>query len=178
MGLRRTTTPAAEPVSLAEAKLHLRVDAGDEDSMIGDLIVTARMTAEERLRRALMSSGWALTLDAFPGKIELPMPPLVTVASIAYVDSAGASQQLPSAAYFVDPTSEPGRVVPLNAWPAVAPRPSAITISYTAGWATAADVPRPIKQWMLLAVGEMYANREALPDGFADRLLDPYRIWR
>lgn len=46
------------------------------------------------------------------------------------------------------------------------------------GWATAADVPRPIKQWMLLAVGEMYANREALPDGFADRLLDPYRIWR
>jgi hypothetical protein len=59
-----------------------------------------------------------------------------------------------------------------------------LTITYTAGYGpAAADVPAPIKSWLLLAIGDMYANRQRsaerpqVPQGFADSLLDPYRIY-
>ncbi|NUA26110.1 head-tail connector protein [Cupriavidus basilensis] len=183
MGLRRTTQPVGEPVSLEEAKLHLRVDHDDEDDRIKSLIVTARMDAERRLRRTLLLSGWTLTCDDFGALYELPMAPLVAVTSIAYVDAMGAPQVLAPTAYRVDPTSEPGRVVRVSQWPFTARQPAAVTVIYTAGYAVAADVPAPIRQWILLAVGDLYANREAsaerpkVPQDFADRLLDPYKIW-
>lgn len=183
MGLQRTSAPAAEPVTLAEAKLHLRVDHDEEDDLIQSMISAARMAAEQRLRRTLVESGWTLTLDAFGDLYELPMPPLRNIESIGYVDAAGETQAMPSAAYVVDPTSEPGRVVPVSDWPVTAPRPAAVTVVFTAGYGEAGDVPSPIRQWVLLAVGDMYANREgsaerpAVPQDFADRLLDPYKIW-
>lgn len=183
MGLRRTTQPAGEPVSLEEAKLHLRVDHDDEDVRIESLILTARMAAEKRLQRTLLLSGWTLTCDDFGALYELPMAPLVAVTSIGYADCAGAPQVLSPTAYCVDPTSEPGRVVRVGPWPCTARQPAAVTVIYTAGYAAAADVPEPIRQWILLAVGDLYANREAsaerpqVPQDFADRLLDPYKIW-
>ncbi|MGO4811138.1 head-tail connector protein [Cupriavidus sp. 2MCAB6] len=176
MGLRRTTQPAGEPVSLEEAKLHLRVDTTDEDDLITGLIGTARMDAEKRMRRTLMQSGWTFTLDGFAGLYELPMAPLIAVGSIAYVDTDGASQVLSPAAYKVDATGEPGRVIPVGGWPATAVQPAAVTVVFTAGYATAADVPRPIRNWMLLMIGEMYKDRETSPD-VPTGLLDPYKVW-
>lgn len=183
MGLRRTTQPTSEPVSLEEAKLHLRVDHDDEDARIKSLILTARMTAERRLQRTLLLSGWTLTCDDFGTLYELPMAPLVAVTSIGYVDADGTAQVLAPTAYRVDLTSEPGRVVCVGQWPFTARQPAAVTVIYTAGYALAADVPEPIRQWILLAVGDLYANREAsaerpqVPQNFADCLLYPHKIW-
>jgi hypothetical protein len=59
----------------------------------------------------------------------------------------------------------------------------AVRVTYIAGWANAAAVPAAIKASMLLAIGDMYANREASADkpamshGFVSGLLDPYRVW-
>ena len=65
-GLTLVTAPASEPVSLAEAKAHLRIEAADDDSLIGALITAARQSAEAHMRRALMSQTWRLSLDRFP----------------------------------------------------------------------------------------------------------------
>lgn len=189
MAIKRTTPPAAEPISLAQAKLHLRVDHAEEDTLIQGLITAARMDCEDRIRQTLITTGWTLALDAFPGEyscIELPMPPLVAVTAVQYIDATGTLQSLDWAATTaVDFIGQPARLVPLQPWPATSPlRPNAVQITYTAGHGpAAADVPMPLVQWMLLAIGDLYANRERsadrpkVPQGFADSLLDPYRIY-
>lgn len=66
MPSRQTTAPSVEPVSLIEAKAHLRVDVTDDDGYISALIVAARQAAETITRRALITQSWAVTLDQFP----------------------------------------------------------------------------------------------------------------
>lgn len=66
MGIRCIERPVEEPVSLAEAKLHLRVDFTDDDALITSLIAAARMAAENICRRAFVTQKWELTLDGFP----------------------------------------------------------------------------------------------------------------
>jgi uncharacterized phiE125 gp8 family phage protein len=186
MALRLITGPATEPVTLAEAKAHLRA-GDDEDTLIEALIAAARECCEQELRRALITQEWAKTLDAFPdcgGGIRLDNPPLITVDSIAYTDENGDAQTLSGAAYSVDSQAEPGWIVPAYGydWPATYDEINSVTISYTAGYGAAAAVPKAIKQWILLMVGHYYENREASgakmePLPFLGGLLDRYRIY-
>lgn len=188
MDPKRTTPPAVEPVTLPRAKLNLRVDHGDEDDLITDLIIAARLECEYRVQRTLVNTGWTWALDAFPpagGILVLPMPPLVSLSAITYVDPAGATQTLAAELLHFDVLGQPGRVAPASgSWPATADRINAVTITYTAGYGpAAADVPRPLVQWMLLAIGDMYANRERsaerakVPHSFAEDMLHPYMLW-
>lgn len=181
MNPTRTTTPT-EPVTLAEAKLHLRVDGTDEDALITALISAARETCEDRIEGTIPVTGWRLTLDAFPDAIKLPRGPVASVESVKYLDAAGVEQTLSPLDYLVDTVSTPGYIVPAygKAWPETREQINAVEVEYTAGSAT---TPAALKAWMLLAIGDMYANREASSDrpavahGFADRLLDPFRVW-
>ncbi|MFC5524021.1 head-tail connector protein [Polaromonas jejuensis] len=66
MALKLTTAPTAEPVTLAEAKAHLRVDVADDDLLITNLITAARVHAENVCRRAFVTQKWDLYLDSFP----------------------------------------------------------------------------------------------------------------
>lgn len=61
MPLQLVTPPAGEPVSLAEAKQHLRVDGGDDDLLIGSLITAARQAAETKTGRQLITARWKPT---------------------------------------------------------------------------------------------------------------------
>lgn len=188
MSLRKLVDATVEPITLAEAKAHLRVTVSSEDALITALITAARTTCEERLRRTLIDTDWQLTLDAFPCALPLRMPRVIAVESVEYVDSAGAPQTLAGSEYQVDGESEPGWIVPAygKAWPATREQANAVTVTYSCGYGVAAsDVPGPIKQWILLQIGALYANREAVVAtpgivavdlGFADRLLDPYRV--
>lgn len=181
MNPKRITTPT-EPVTLAEAKLHLRVDGTDEDALIQGLISAARETCEDRTEGTVPVTGWRLTLDTFPDAIKLPRPPIVSVESVQYIDTAGVQQTLSPLDYVVDTASSPGYIVPAfgKAWPETRGQINAVEVEYTAGSATP---PAAIKAWLLLAVGDMYAHREASSDkptvahGFADRLLDPFKVW-
>lgn len=178
----RITPPAAEPVTLAEAKLHLRVTDAAEDALIALYITAARESCEDRLDTTLPTTSWRLTLDAFPDAIRLVRGPLASVDAVRYIDANGALQTLAPQDYTVDTASTLGYVVPTygKAWPATRDQVNAVEVDFTAG---RASVPAPLKAWMLLAVGDMYANREGstdkptVPHSFADRLLDPYRTW-
>lgn len=184
MGLRRTTAPAVEPVTLAEAKAQTRADSDADDGLIAALIVTARTDCENRTGRTMITSGWTLTADSFDGLCELPMPPAVAVTSISYVDSDGVTQAFDPSAYRIDLTTDPARLEPVDEWPATADQIGAVTIVYTAGYgATADDVPGPLKDWIKLAVADLYKNRErsdekpTIARDFVDSLLDHYRMW-
>lgn len=189
MALRKLTDATIEPVSLAEARAHLRAATTAEDALITSIITAARQACEDRLQRTLLQTDWELTLDAFPCAIPLRMPSVMSVQSIQYVDEDGVTQTLSPSSYQVDDKSEPGWVVPAYgyAWPTTREQINAVTVGYRCGYGTtAAAVPGPIKSWILLMVGSLYENRETVVTaqgivsvdlGFADRLLDTYRVW-
>jgi uncharacterized phiE125 gp8 family phage protein len=60
------TAPVAEPLALDEARAFLRADTNDDDELIASLIAAARTHVEALTRRALITQGWRLTLDAWP----------------------------------------------------------------------------------------------------------------
>lgn len=190
MTLKLITPPDAEPLSLADVKLHLRVDHSADDDLINSLIQAAREGAEHLTGRSLITQTWERVLNAFPAcDIELGRPPVVEVVSLKYLDDAGVEQTMNAANYVVDADSVPGRVVPAEGytWPITDDQPNAVRVRFTAGYGDAAeDVPAAIRSWMKLRVGTLYKLREEivagvsvadLPGGFAERLLDPYRIW-
>lgn len=185
-------TPPAENdpvITLAEAKLHLRVSHSAEDTLITALVAAATLNAQTETGRQLVTATLRMSMDAFPrGRvIELPRPPLLTVTSVTYLDDTGATQTLDDSLYTVDIDSTPGRLVLADGqvWPSTDNEPNAVQVTYTAGYGAASAVPATVKAWMLLQVGALYRNREAfaqgltvtdLPGGFVDRLLDGARV--
>lgn len=187
MAVKIITAPGEEPVSLADARHHCRVDGADDDTLIQALIAAAREQAEHETGRALCTQTHELVIDAFPKAFVLRGAPIQSLVSVKYLDINGAEQTFDPADTLLDKDSEPGYLVPAygKAWPDTFPVPNAVRARYVCGYGAAADVPTAIKQWMLLAIGAMYAQREAfggnqqaaLPDRFWHRLLDPYRLY-
>ena len=156
--------PTEEPVSLAEAKAHLRVDLDADDAFIEDAITAARATLELEMRRSFLTTYWTLGLDAFPDRrrLRLPRPPLQSVEGITYLDGDGTAQTLDPAVYGVDTLSEPGRVYlkPAQVWPGTSAVPNAVQITFVAGWDDVLYVPAGIKSAIKLLLGHLYENRE------------------
>lgn len=187
MPLTLLIAPAEEPVSLDEAKLHCKVDGFADDSLITALIIAARQRAEHETGRALITQKWRLALDGFPvAAIAIPNPPLQSVEAISYVDTEGAVRTLDAAAYRTHKTRLVGLVTPTpgTAWPVARKDYDTVQIDFTVGYGERQHVPQAVKQWMLLAIGTWYAQRETmvpgqavqLPYSFWDALLDPYRV--
>lgn len=187
MSLKLITSPTALPVSLAEAKLHLRVDSTDEDTLITAYIWAAAQACEQQTGRALTSQTWELTLDAFPEAFKLARVPVASIASLKYFDDSGALLTLNANSISLDNADDygPAYAVPAydTAWPTARAQINAVALRYVAGWPDAASVPQSLKSWMLLQIGAMYENRQAeghmqtFALGFADRLLDRYKLW-
>jgi hypothetical protein len=208
MKTTKITDATSEPVTLADAKRHLKEDLVDaaNDAYITSLITVARTACEERLQRTLLPTVWEKTLDAFPGAqlrdtslavaigaipprygcqaILLLRPRVIAITSVKYVDTTGVQQTLDPAQYTLDASAEPGVLVPAYgvSWPATRAQPGAVAVRYSAGYADANAVPLPIKQWILLAIGDLYRNRNrsaetpALPHDFADGLIATYEV--
>jgi len=169
MAITLSTGPAIEPVTLAQAKAHLRFDSTDENDLITTLISVARRKIEQWEWRAHITQTWTLKLDAFPKEdvIYLPRPPLQSVSSVKYLDGDGVLQTVDSGDYDVDSTSEPGRLKPAygEVWPTPRTQMGAVTICFVAGYGDAAtDVPEQTRQAILLLVGHLFRNREAVSE--------------
>ncbi len=170
MGLTRTVDPAIEPVTLAEVKDHLRIDDTADDAVLTILIQAARENVEHQQKRQLITATYEYTLDGFPaGDIVLPMPPLISVASISYEDTAGDTQTWAAANYQVDITGERGTVSvePTESYPSTeADRKNAITITYDAGYgAAASDVPETTRLAIMMLAAHWAENREPVVTG-------------
>lgn len=188
MSLIVITPPATEPVTLAEARGHCRIDGPADDALLARYIIAAREAVEHELQRSVVSKTYELTLDEFPaGTILLPMAPAVpgstnlSVTSVKYTDSADVEQTIAGSSYTLDGYGHQPRLVPTNGWPTPKDAPNAVRVRYVSG-PPAGEVPSSIVAWMLLHVAAAYENREALVTAgspqvlpSAARLLDPYR---
>ena len=113
MALQLTAAPAAEPISLAEAKAHLRVDADDENALITALIAAARLLIERTFGLALITQTWSYFLDHWPRSccITLPIAPVQAVSAVTVHDVDGGVTVLDADSYAVDVLSAPARLV-------------------------------------------------------------------
>lgn len=138
MAWRVTTEPVAEPVSLIEAKLHLRVDHSADDELITALIRVARQWCEGFQNRVYVTQAITMTLDKFPAVFEIPKPPLQSVSSVKYIDTGGNQQTFAAANYDVDAESEPGRIALAHSksWPSIRGDINSVEVIFFAGYAT------------------------------------------
>ncbi len=187
MALTLTSGPAAEPVTVAEAKAHLRIDGNAEDILIASLIVTSRLHVEAALGLALIQQGWRLTLDAWPkgGVVGFPLRPVRSVTSVSVIDAAGAPTMVAAEDYLLDGEGLRPRLVPRDgSWPEPGRRTNGIEIAFAAGIGDASeDIPQPVRHAILLLVAHWYEHRDpleigaaaaAIPPAVSD-LLKPYR---
>lgn len=170
--------PSVEPISLAEAKLHLREDGGGQDDLIEDVLIpAARRWVEDYTWRALITQTWDFTFRRFPSGREIPVPlaPLQSVTSVTYFDTDNASQTVSSSDYIVDTSEEPGSIHLLEtaSWPSTYTRPSAVTVRAVVGFGAAGTaVPETYLQAMRLLLGTWYENRESVLVGKVSRQLE------
>lgn len=158
-----TVEPSVEPISLTEAKLHLRVDHSDDDGLIDILRQAARETVELHTNRSLITQTRVIKLDNFPcfGVIKLTHGPVQSLTSITYIDSDEQTQPLASSEYWEDLDSNIPRITVKTSWPATYDKPNAVTITYDAGYGDeGTDVPAKLRQAMLLIIGHLYENRQ------------------
>jgi uncharacterized phiE125 gp8 family phage protein len=131
------TQPIGEPISLDEAKNHLRIDQDDDDALIRALITAARKYCELVQGRVYAEQTLEETWDYWPSVMKLPM--LQSVESITYKDSAGTVHTVEPSIYAVDTDSYVPRVVPRSGqqWPPFIKWPvSAVRARYVAGYET------------------------------------------
>ncbi len=189
MSLVMTGAPALEPVTLVEAKAHLRVDTALEDTFIASLITTSRLQVEAILGLAMITQNWTWRFDAWPrGGVEFPLSPVSAVSLVRTQNSDQSFATLAAANYIVDGRGTPPRLVPSSTnFPQPGVVALGIEIQFTAGYGTlASDVPAPLRQAILLLVAHWFENREpfiegAMPKSFPDAvigLLEPYRVRR
>lgn len=188
MALFRTVDPAAEPVTLAEAKAHLRVDHTSEDALIGSLTIAARQEVERQTGQALIDQDWRATLDDWPleNVVQLRPFPVRQILAVTIYDENGAASILPPADYQSDANSRPARLLFHNR-----PEPglcmNGIEIDFRCGYGAAGtDVPDLLKRAILMLVAHWYEFRAShgadaqpvsIPAGF-DRLIAGYRTGR
>lgn len=183
----RTAAPATNPVTLASAKAHLRVDHFDDDTSIELLISAATAHLDGYtgiLGRALVTQTWRQDFPAFTDLLRLPLRPVASITSVTYYDADNTQQTLAGSVYglFADALGAYVALKPDQTFPSTYARRDAVSVTYVAGVADSA-VPAAIKHAILLLVGHWYANREAVNVGnittelplAVDALLRPYR---
>lgn len=176
MGLTLVTAPVAYPVSLADAKAHLRVDHTDQDDLIELYVAGETRYAEAFTGRVLVPQTWDYTRDAFPAEGEsqtfaLPLGRVIEVTGVFYQDEAQVEQELAAASYVVDLSTEPARLALADGatWPTIYAGPGAVRIRIVAGYQdetvspATADVVEDIKLAILLRVQAMYDGGDDAP---------------
>lgn len=197
------TPPAAEPVTLAEAKLWAKIDGTDEDALCASLLTAAIESAEQYTHRAFINRTVKFTIDAprcawadnlpdgvydlpisvlsgaLPESIKLPLEPVVSVTSVTTYSTGNAASVYSASNYYVDTGS--GRLV-LNetaSWPSDIRQRNACEVVYVAGYgATSTSVSAPIKTAILMHFAKMYDGRIYcdMPEGCM-KMLNQYKVY-
>lgn len=181
------TEPAVEPVTVDEVKEHCAIESNGDNSLLARMIKVARLRGEAKTGRQFVTATRETTFDRWvvDGDIELPYPPLQSVASISYVDDNGDTQTVSTDDYEVITAGVVGMVRPVDQWPTG----KTMTIRYVCGYALDTDddptTPEDIRHWIMMKVAGFYEQREGFvvgqpiaeaPSDFVDGLLDAYRV--
>ena len=176
------TTITEEPVSLNDTKIYLRTILGDtsgDEAVITPVIAAAREYCEGITGRAIAQQDVELVLDILEHIILLPKPPIVSVTKVLYLDADGVEHEITD--YIVDTIKG---VVYIPNLPTEKLYPfSPVHITYKAGYT---DVPKMLRQAVLLVAAHWYENREMLQfgsrynevqAGLVPQILNQYKVW-
>lgn len=169
--LNRISGPEVEPVTLTEAKAHLRIDSDfvQDDDYLQSLITAARFNVEAVIDRTLIRSKWQIKFDYFPSwDIPLQRPPIAFGdIVVTYVPAQSPGTTVTLTGYRVDRDSTPAVIRPEwnGTWPSARGAENDVTVTYWAGWDGPSQCPKPAKHAILLMLGHWYANREAVVAG-------------
>lgn len=178
------TEASSEPVTVSDVKLHSGVVGTVDDTLIASWIKSGRKLAEDFQHRAYISQVWEVVEDGFPDlPLTLPRPALISIDSIKYYDTANTEATFDAVNYFVDTSSEIGRLMLgyQKQWPTVILRPiNGVLIRFTAGYgADAGAVPDSVKDALYMYCSWRYDNRTgesgSIPKAFFD-ILYPDRL--
>ena len=187
--LNKITQPSSEPVTLAEAQLHLRLDtAGSppshpDDSLVRVLISAARENAENYTGVTIAQAQYEVLGDVVSNEMSLQTHPVTSISTVTYEDSDGVTQTIAASDYYVDNFARPARLIFKKNAPA---RPT--TVRFTAGY-TDGNSPNPypcpagVKAAIMIMLSNLYENRESVTEvqsyerpQSSTYLLTPYRI--
>jgi len=173
-----STVSVSEPVTIREVKDHLRITTAASDTVLANMITTARQQAEDFMRRTIMPSTIVGSIDSLCGDvIDLPFPPLRSVTSITYIDNNGDQQTVAPETYSLD---IPGmRILRAygQSWPRGRAEKGSVKITYVAGYESIAAVPEKIKTAIILLVEYLYDGHEPSRNA-AEAMLWPSRDLR
>lgn len=176
------TNITEEPVSLEDFKVYLRTILGDtseDDAVIEPVISAAREYCEGITGRAIAQQEVQLVLDSLEHFITLPKPPIVSVTSITYKDENGDVHEIED---FITDTIKGIVYIPNLPNEKLYPF-SPVTVQYNAGYT---DVPKMLRQAILLVGAHWYENREMLQfgsrynevqAGLVPQILNQYKVW-
>lgn len=185
--LKSGSGPASEPVTVAEAKAHMRVSHAADDTYIGNLLKVVTQDAEEYTSRRFVTQTWLQYHEEWPCglEIQLKLGPVSAVNSVKYYDQDGQQQTFDGANYELE-----GQALPpylrlkdgAESWPTLqALKPRAVEIEFVVGYGAAAAVPWKVKQALMIAAAELYWKRVPAEKGVAfgavERLLYSEKIW-
>lgn len=151
--------PAEPPVTVNDAKVHIRVTHDGEDALIGELIDSAGRFLTEDTGVALTDQDWRLSLSKAPsGPIALPRHPVASIIAVTVYDAQGAPTLLDGSAYRLDFRCRPAT---LTFEPGAVPAATnGIEIDFRAGFgATGVEVPDTLRRAVLALVAHWYEFR-------------------
>lgn len=161
----RIDGPAVEPVSLAEARVFLRLDNDDthENDLVLALIQAGRLLLESATRLIFITQNWRLTLPRISGQgvehreIRLPLAPIIAITQVRALDEDGAAQTVDPAFYRLRPGAVPPLLVLTDGFPG---SPGGIEIDLEAGFGPdASHVPAPLRQALRMLVARWFEQR-------------------
>lgn len=187
MGFTTVLAPAENPISLNEAKDHLRVDSTADDSLINGLISAGTAYFQNTYGIALVSGTYQHTRNTLANEMELPLSPVQSINSVVLTDKDDVETTVGSDVYLLDTSHEPNRVRLRidKSWPTLDLRVTGgVAIEFVAGYGDPEDVPEDLKSAHKLFVSNFYENREPVVVGTIasrvpfsiDALLSPRKV--
>ncbi len=161
-----TVAPAAEPLTTADAKAHLRVDHSDDDTLIAANVAAARAHVEARTGTRLYTQTVSMKAESWDDLESLPVAPIQSITSVSYVDTGGTTITLSTDYYEARLFGlEPGLALKFaQSWPPMQDR-SLLTVVAVVGYGAAGTQPVEAIHAIKLIVGDMYEHRETVGAG-------------
>lgn len=163
----RTVDPTVTPITLAEFKLHARVDIDDDDALCTSMIEAATDQCEVETERSLVTQTWQARFCDWSRLMALPRPPLQSVTAVEYMDEEDNWNTVAASNYYVNTDAEPAFIQFKDefSFPSLGDSVLPVRITYVAGYGLAAAVPENAKRAIAILASHFYENRQAVEMG-------------